>query len=66
MKKVVFEEPDYLGGITKKELTIKEAIVEQKKTAESQNYYYIDDKDALNDFLTTNWAWIEENTPWEE
>lgn len=66
MKKVVFDESDLFGGGNKKELSIQEAVKRQKKTAEMNNYYYLDDKDALDDFLVTNWAWIEETSPWEE
>jgi len=59
MKKVVFEEPDYLGG-RKIEMSIEDAVLEQKKNASDYGIHYLYDQDALEDFCTTNLAKVVE------
>lgn len=66
MKKIVFNEPDYNGKNKKVEMTIEDAILHQKRAAEKSGFHYLYERDALDDFLATNWAWIEETSPWEE
>jgi len=65
MKKVVFDEPNFKGGINRIVMSIEEAVLTQKKSASLSNYYYLYDKDALDDFLITYSAWIEETVPRE-
>jgi len=59
MKKVVFEEPDYLGK-KRIELTIEDAVLEQKKVALSYGVHYLYDQDALEDFCSVNLATVVE------
>jgi len=59
MKKVVFEEPDYLGK-KRIELTIEDAVLEQKKVALSYGVHYLYDQDALEDFCSVNLAIVVE------
>lgn len=66
MKRVVFNEPDYSGGNKKIEMSIEDAVLAQKRSAEKSGFFYLYEKDALDDFLATNWAWIEETSTWEE
>ncbi len=60
MKKVVFEEPDYLGGKNKIIMSIEDAVLEQKKIALSHGVHYLYDQDALEDFCTANLAILVE------
>jgi len=60
MKKVVFEEPDYLGGKNKIIMSIEDAVLEQKKIALSHGVHYLYDQDALEDFCTANLAVLVE------
>jgi hypothetical protein len=41
-------------------ITEREAILRQHKTANSRGHYYNNDIEALQDFITINWAWIVE------
>lgn len=59
MKKVVFEEPDYLGG-RKIEMSIEDAVLEQKKSASRYGIHYLYDRDALQDFCEANLAVLVE------
>ena len=60
MKKVVFEEPDYLGGKNKIVMSIEDAVLEQKKIALSHGVHYLYDQDALEDFCSANLAVVVE------
>jgi hypothetical protein len=60
MKKVVFEEPDYLGGKNKIEMSIEDAVLEQKKVALTYGVHYLYDQDALEDFCSVNLATVVE------
>ena len=60
MKKVVFEEPDYLGGKNKIVMSIEDAVLEQKKLALSHGVHYLYDQDALEDFGSANLAKVVE------
>ena len=60
MKKVVFEEPDYLGGKNKIEISVEDAVLEQKKIALSHGVHYLYDLDALRDFCSANLATVVE------
>ena len=59
MKKVVFEEPDYLGK-KRIEITIEDAVLEQKKIALTYGVHYLYDQDALEDFCSVNLATVVE------
>lgn len=60
MKKVVFEEPDFMGGTNKIEMSVEDAVLEQKKIALSHGVHYLYDQDALDDFCEANLAVLEE------
>ena len=60
MKKVVFEEPDYLGGKNKIVMSVEDAGLEQKKIALSHGVHYLYDQDALEDFCAANLALLVE------
>ncbi len=61
-KKVVYNEPKERGiNHYRKELCIEEAIDTQKEVAGRRGCLYNSDDEALDDFLSIHWAWIEEN-----
>jgi hypothetical protein len=60
MKKVIFEEPDYLGGKNKIVMSVEDAVLEQKKIALSHGVHYLYDQDALQDFCEANLAVLVE------
>jgi len=49
---------DDLDGLHK--VTVDYAIQFAKLAAEQMSFYYENDEQALQDFLTVHWAWIEE------
>lgn len=42
-------------------VSIENAIASAKRSAASRGYAYIRDEDALNDFITVHWAYIEDD-----
>lgn len=60
MKKVIFEEPDFMGGKNKIVMSVEDAVLEQKKIALSYGVHYLYEQDALQDFCEANLAVLVE------
>ena len=61
MNKIIcWNEPsdDFKQNIVR-EITVAEAIKHSKLAAQQRNYTYINDGDALEDFMTIHWAWFK-------
>lgn len=54
----VWIEPGPDGESVLQRCTVEEAIAVQRAVARAANFCYVDDHEALEDFLVTNWAWI--------
>jgi len=60
MKVVVYECPIPGGGTERTEISPEEAIKLQREAALQHGCCYVNDKEALEDFMTIHWAWKEE------
>lgn len=57
---VVYAEPDEAGGDAVFRLTEAEAVAQQRAVAKMRGVEYATDAEALDDFMATHWAWLEE------
>ena len=53
--------PDEDGLPFEHVITAKEAVARAKATAAKHGYTYDSDTDALEDFMTVNWAWEKDD-----
>jgi len=57
---VEWDDPGPVEGNIHYKITVQEAIERAKRLGKSCGCPYKNDADALQDFITINWAWITE------
>jgi hypothetical protein len=60
---VVYDEPGADGTNVRVSITRAEAIRRAKIVAAAHGKRFASDEDALGEFLTVHWGWIEKRTP---
>lgn len=58
--KIHYDTPDIDGETIHIVITTEEAIKRQKEAALQYGCCYVNDKEALEDFIVIHWAWKEE------
>jgi hypothetical protein len=56
---VAWNEPGEITRSAVRSIEIREAIASSKHSAAMKGYFYLDDLEALSDFITIHYAWFE-------
>ena len=56
---VAWNEPGEIIGSAVRSIEIREAIASSKHSAAMKGYFYLNDLEALSDFITIHYAWFE-------